>query len=147
MADGLYELLRHFRFQNQPGGARVADPRRHLGGFVNGEKDNFGAWKNSEDARRGLQAIRIRHINVQDHYVWTGLLRLRNRFGAVARFGDNAAMQFCQQQPTDAAPDQFMVVGDKNPKPLSTSTHWRAPPPIRLFPRGTIESLTGRRLD
>jgi hypothetical protein len=90
---------------------------------VERKKDNFDVWKNRVDARGGLQAIRVRHVNVEDHYVGMGQLCLRYSFRAVASFADDAAMQFCEQQPANSPADQFMVVSDKNSKPSSTSTH------------------------
>ena len=116
-ANHLNKLSSRIRFQHVPVRASVEHLRHNLIGIVHGEDEDLRRHGTSNLAR-SLQAIQLRHADVEDDDVGPKVDGLGHGFTPRARFAAHNPPSVPFQHGAHTLPHHVVVIGDEDPERL-----------------------------
>ena len=91
-------------------------------GFVNRKNEHFTARRGLANLTRGLNAVQLRHADVENDNVRPQLAGLGNRFASSVSFGTDLPAGLRFENGSQPAAQQRVVVGQKYPEAFHSSS-------------------------
>ena len=131
--DGGDEVAHGVTFQDVAEGARIDDFLNHLRRVVHGQHEDSGAGAAFANLPSGLEAVEVRHTDVEESDVGIEKDDFFDGVLAVSCFADYGPAKLGLQQVSQTKANDFVVICQKQPKRDQGSPHVRSAPTLRTL--------------
>src|SRR5690242_15607353 len=112
---------------------------------MHAENEYFCIGGRGEDLARGLKPVQPGHGDIKNSQVRLEIRSHANRFIAILCFADNHPIAVTMKYPANAATNEFVVVGDQQPKSLISFGHESARSHALLYRSRSTQSGAARQ--